>query len=173
MMTRAIDAANSTWINVCIAAGAGFFIFALFLSAVFDPRIRMLHTLQTLLYIAVIVLTQQKSAWGFGAGFFIAVLWNYTNLFVTNFVRAGAQQFVILVTTGHLHRPDLLVALVAAGGHFLMIAACLAGFLRLRPRGVEWAKFVAGGVIAIGYFVGIIYTTGSQYIGLVRRIFHT
>ena len=88
------------------------------------------------------------------------------------FRQGGAGQFVVLVTTGHLHRPDLLVALIAAGGHFLMIAACLVGFLRLRPRGAEWTKFVAGGVIAIGYFVGIIYTTGPQYIGLVRRIFH-
>jgi hypothetical protein len=171
-MTRTVRAANPTWINACIAVGAGFFIFALFLSAVFDPRIRVLHTLQALIYVAVIVLTRRRSAWGFGAGFFIAVLWNYTNLFITNFVRAGAQQFVVLVTTGHLHRPDLLVALVAAAGHFLMIAACLAGFLRLRPKGVAWAKFMAGGVVAIGYFVGIIYTTGPQYIGLVRRIFH-
>lgn len=30
--------------------GAGFFIFALFLSAVFDPKIRVLHTLQTDLF---------------------------------------------------------------------------------------------------------------------------
>jgi hypothetical protein len=30
--------------------GAGFFIFALLLSAVFDPKIRLLHALQALIY---------------------------------------------------------------------------------------------------------------------------
>jgi hypothetical protein len=163
---------NPRWISALILIGAGFFIFALILSAVFDPTIRMLHALQALIYIAVIYLTRKGSAWGYGAGFFIAVLWNYTNLFVTTFIKAGLEQLSILVRTGQLQRPDLVIAVVAAGGHFLLIIACLAAFLRMRPDARRWGQFLGGGVIAVAYFAAIIITTGPQYIPLLRRIFH-
>jgi len=160
------------WIRVAILIGAGFFIFALVLSAVFDPSIRLLHALQALIYVAVIVLTRRDSAWGFGAGVIISALWNYANIFYTNFFKAGLEQFGGLLHTGQLHRPDLMVAVVAAAGHFLLIVACLAGFLRLRPRAMQWGQFLAGGVLAVGYFMLIIWTTGPQYIGLMKRVFH-
>jgi len=162
---------NHNWVDTWILLGAGFFIFALALSAVFDPKIRVLHALQALLYVAVILLTRRRSAWGFGAGFTIAAFWNYINLFVTTFVRAGVTQLSILVRTGHLHRPDLAIAVVAAAGHFLMIVACLAGFLRQRPDAGKWGQFVTGGALAVGYFALIIITTGPQYIGLLKRVF--
>lgn len=162
---------NPAWINASILAGAGCFIFALVLSAVFDPKIRVLHALQALIYIAVIVLTRRNSAWGFGAGCIISAFWNYINLFVTTFIKAGMEQLSILLQTGHLPRPDLLVAVIAAAGHFLLIIACLAGFLRERPRARQWAQFVTGGALAVGYLVGIIVTTGPQYIGLLKRTF--
>jgi hypothetical protein len=44
--------------------------------------------------------------------------------------------------------------------------------LSLRPRGRQFAAFLAGGVLAIGFFVLIIFTTGRQYVPLVRKIFH-
>jgi hypothetical protein len=160
------------WVNVSILAGAGFFIFALFLSAVFDPKIRLLHALQALIYVTVIWLTRRNSAWGFGAGCIVAMFWNYINLFVTTFIKAGLQQLSILLRTGQLHRPDLLIAVIAAAGHFLLIIACFAGFLRLRPELKHWGQFVAGGVLAVGYFAFIIITTGPQYIGLLKRAFH-
>jgi hypothetical protein len=164
-------ARTPAWIRVSIFLGAGVFIFALILSAVFDPKIRVLHTLQALIYVAVIVLTRKNNAWAFGAGFFIAVLWNYTNLFVTTFIRAGMQQLSILLRTGQLHKPDSLVAVVAAAGHFLLMAACLAGFLRMRPGLRRTGEFIAGGILAVGYFAVIIMTTGAQYVPLLRKVF--
>jgi hypothetical protein len=165
------SATNPAWINAFILVGAGFFIFALILSAVFDPTIRVLHVLQALIYFAVIVLTRKNSAWGFGAGCIIAVFWNYMNLFVTTFVKAGLQQLSTLLRTGQLRRPDLLIAVIAAGGHFLLIIACLVGFLRTRPGARRWGKFIAGGALAVGYFVAIVITTGPQYIPLLKRVF--
>ncbi|MDR3698656.1 MAG: hypothetical protein P4L56_03415 [Candidatus Sulfopaludibacter sp.] len=120
----------------------------------------------------VILLTRRRNAWGFGAGFTIAAFWNYTNLFVTIFIKAGLHQFSILLGTGHLHRPDLLIAVVAAAGHFLMMVACLAGFLCGRPDVRRWGQFASGGMLAVGYFALIILTTGPQYIGLLKRVFH-
>jgi hypothetical protein len=160
------------WVNGAIAAGAGFFLLALIPSAIFDPSIRVLHTLQALVYISVIVLTRRKKAWGYGAGFATAALWNYTNLFFTSFIRDGWRYLWLLLQTGRLKHPDLIVAVVAAGGHFLMIAACVAGFALLRPTPQRWLSFFAGGVLAILYFAAIIITTGLQYIPLLRRVFH-
>jgi hypothetical protein len=162
---------TSAWINASVLAGAGAFIFALAVSAVFDPSIRVLHVLQALIYVAVIALSRKHSAWGFGAGCIIAVFWNYINLFVTTFVKAGMQELLSLLRTGELHRPDPLIAVIAASGHFVLMAACLAGFLRTRPGARGWAQFLAGGALAVGYFVAIIITTGPQYIGLLKRVF--
>ena len=163
---------NQRWIDACIAVGAGFFILALLLSAVFDPTIRILHFLQALIYLAIILSTRQRRAWGFGAGVFIATFWNYTNLFVTTFVANGWKQLILLIHTGTLPRPDLLVALVAAGGHFLIIAACAVGFYRVHPQARQWVQFVLGGVLSIAYFIAIIFAAGRQYIPLIRRVFH-
>ncbi len=159
------------WVRWSIDFGAVFFLLALLLSAVFEPRIRVLHTLQALIYVAVIVLTRRQSAWGFGAGCFIAAFWNYTNIFVTTFVRNGMNQIVSLLHTGHMRHPDALIAVVAAFGHFLMMVACAFGWLRLRPGGRQLGEFVLGGVLAIGFFVLIIFATGRQYIPLVRHVF--
>src|SRR5688572_18961303 len=137
-------AKNPAWINLSILAGAGSFIFALVLSSVFDPRIRVLHTLQALIYIVVIVLTRRNSAWGFGAGCIIAMFWNYINLFVNTFFKAGVQQLSTLLRTGQLPRSDLLIAVIAVAGHFLLILACVAGFLRTRPGIRRWGEFAAG-----------------------------
>jgi hypothetical protein len=162
---------NAAWIDAFILIGAGLFLFALLVAAVFDPTIRVLHALEALIYIAVIVLTRSKSAWGFGAGCIIAASWNYLNLFVTTFMKSGLHELSALIQSGQQRRPDLLIALVAGGGHFLLIIACLAGFLRTRPNIREWSKFVAGGCLAVGFLAASIVTTGPQYIGLLKRVF--
>lgn len=159
------------WIQISILTGAACFLFALIFSAVFDPTIRLLHALQALIYIAVIVLTRRNNAWGFGAGFMISSFWNYINLFVTTFIKAGLDQLVTLLQTGGIQRPDLLIAVVAAGGHFLLLAACGAGFVRTRPKALQWGQFAAGGALSIAYFVAIIVATGPQYIELLRKVF--
>ncbi len=81
------------------------------------------------------------------------------------------HQLVVLLQTGQLKHPDLMVAVVAAAGHFLMIAACVYGFARMHPRLRQWTEFVTGGVLSIVYFAAIIVTTGPQYIGLLKRAF--
>jgi hypothetical protein len=154
-----------------IVIGAGLFIFALVLSAVYEPRIRVLHALQALIYFAVVALARKNSPWGYGAGFVISAFWNYINLFVTTFIRAGVEQLIAFFETGRIARPDLALSLIAASGHFLLIQACLVGFLRSGPRTREWAQFVGGGVLAVAYFIVVIITTGPQYIPLLRRVF--
>jgi hypothetical protein len=44
-------------------------------------------------------------------------------------------------------------------GHFILIAACIAGFLDQKPRVKNWAQFFAGGFLALAYMALIIATT--------------
>ncbi len=100
----------------------------------------------------------------------VAAFWNYINLFVNTFARSGFDQLWKLLQTGRLERPDLLIALVAVTGHSccsrgVWLAFCECGETQ------TWVAFCCGGLLAVTYFVAIVYTTGQQYIPLIRRTF--
>ena len=137
------------WPVAAIHVGASMFIVALAASVFFDPSIWVLHAFQALIYVAVMVLAQRNSPWGFGAGFVIAVLWNGANLFATGFIAAALHTFLTVLSTGHILRPVLLLVLVGAAGHFLMIAGCLAGNLRSGTARRHWARFLGGAILGI------------------------
>ena len=160
------------WIKWLIIASCVVFILVLILSAVFEPSIRVLHAFQALIYIAVIILAVRRSAWGYGAGCVIAAFWNWINLVHTTFIANGIRELSRLLRSGQIQRPDQLIAVVAATAHFVLIAFCLVGFARIKPK-TRWdfAKFLAAGLLAIGYFVGIIIAFGQQYVPLLRRVF--
>ncbi len=50
------DITKPRWISISILTAAVFFILALFITAVFEPSIRLLHAFQALVYVAVISL---------------------------------------------------------------------------------------------------------------------
>jgi hypothetical protein len=152
----------SRWVRMSILVGVGLFILALTLSAVFVPQLRLLHLFQALIYVAVIILTRQNSAWGFGVGTIIAIAWNSLNLFVTHLFQAGAGQFWSLLQTGHVSRPDTLMVMVGGIGHFVLIIGCMVGFLQQRPSVKHWGQFFGGGLLALGYFGLIVATTAPH-----------
>lgn len=160
MTSRTVTAPR--WVRVWIPIAAGLFLLALTGSAVLIPQLRLLHLLQALIYVAVILLTRRNSAWGFGAGVIIAVLWNALNLFVTHLFQAGAGEFWSLLRTGHASRPDTLLVLVGSVAHFLLIIVCMTGFLELRPTRKHWGQFFAGGLLAFAYMVLIVVTTAPR-----------
>jgi len=147
---------SSLWTRVSIPVGVGLFVFALAGSAFLVPQLRLLHVLQALIYVAVLALTRRNSPWGFGIGVIIPTAWNCLNLFVTHLFQKGAVQFWSLVRTGHVIEPVPMLVMVGGVAHFLLIVACMAGFLQLRPRGKQWGKFFGGGFLALGYFALII-----------------
>jgi hypothetical protein len=112
--------------------------------------------LQALIYVAVLGLTRRNSPWGFGIGVIIPVAWNCLNLFVTHLFQTGAVQFLILVRTGHVSRPETPLVTLACMAHFLLIIACMAGFLQLRPGMKQWGQFLASGFLAMAYFALMI-----------------
>lgn len=149
-------AVESSSTRLWVPLGALLFLTALAVSAVVVPQLRVLHLLQAVIYVAVVILARRQSAWGFGAGVAIAVAWNSLNLFVTHLVQAGWIAFWSFLRTGQVRRPDTMMVTLGAIGHFILIVACVAGFLNLSPDDEKWSKFVAGGVGVLAYFVLII-----------------
>jgi hypothetical protein len=148
------------WINRSIVAGSAIFVFALAVVAIFAPQWRVLHVLQALIYVAVVILARRKSAWGFGAGVFIAAFWDALILFRSPIGQQAAAGIVALIHGGPSPRPDVMLQAFAGCGHVLIIVGCLAGFVRTRPGGRQWGEFVAGGVLAIGYLLLMVFTVG-------------
>ena len=168
----AVGRQTPNWTNGAIWAGSALFVVALFVSAVFDPTIRLLHALQSLIYVGVVLLSRSNSPWGYGAGCIVSTFWNSVNPFFTGFIASGLNELVVLLQTGQLARPDLMISVVAFAGHCLLICACLVAFLRASRNRWAWLQFVGGGLVAIGYFALIIITTAPQYIPLLKIVFH-
>jgi hypothetical protein len=141
-----------------IVGGAAAFVLGLVVSAVLDPRIRVLHALQALPYFVAAALAVRNSPWGFGAGASIAAFWNYIWLHQ-------------LVQPANWTDWSLLMTPIPAGGHFALIIGCVAAFVRTRPGVLNWARFIGGGLMSIAYLVAIVMATGPQYIGLLRQVF--
>ncbi len=89
---------------------------ALLVSAILVPALRVLHSLQALIYVAVIVRAHRESPWGFGAGVSSGIVWNALNILVTHLIQAGAAAFWLWLRSGHVTKPAaLMVALVGSG----------------------------------------------------------
>jgi hypothetical protein len=153
---------EAAWIRVSILVGVGLFLLALAVSAAIIPQLRLLHLLQALIYVAVLILTRRNSAWGFGAGTIVAIAWNSLNLFITHLFQAGAGQLWSLLHTGHVADPVPMMVAVGGIGHFILIIACIVGFLEQRPTGKAWAKFIGGGFLVLAYMALLIATTAPR-----------
>ena len=147
---------TNVWTRVWIPTGAVIFVVALTGSALIIPQLRPLHLLQALVYVAVVILARRNSAWGFGAGFTVSVVWNSLNLFVTHLMQAGVVEFWSFLRTGQARRLDTMFVPLGGVGHFILMVACLAAFLELKTDKRKWSKFVFGGAVAVAYLALII-----------------
>lgn len=150
-------ATGSGWTRVWIPAGAMLFVVALAGSALVVPQLRPLHSLQALIYVAVVALARRNSAFGFGAGFTIAVFWNSLNLFVTQLMQAGVVAFWAFLQTGHARRLDTMMVPVGGIAHFMLIVSCVAAMFDPRvDNHRKWWKFAGGGGVALAYLALIV-----------------
>jgi hypothetical protein len=142
--------------QVWIYIGAGLFLLALLLSAVVVADLRILHSFQALIYIAVVVLAHRNSAWGYGAGFAIAIVWNGMNLFITHLIQTGAVAFWLWLRNGHVEEFVPMAVTLGGIGHFILIFATILAVLRFNTETRKWWKFAGGGVLSIGYFALLV-----------------
>jgi ABC-type lipoprotein release transport system permease subunit len=125
------------------------------------------------MYVATIVLVLRHNLWGYLLGISIASFWNYANLFVTSFFRAGLQQLSILLHTGTLPRPDLFISVPAVAFHFVMIVCCLAAWLRLsRKEPADALRFAIVFLGSTAYFAVAMMLTQPRYLSIFPRLLH-
>ena len=141
---------------VLIYIGAGLFLLALLLSAIFVPDLRILHSLQALIYVAVVVLAHRNSAWGYGAGFSIAILWNLMGLFITHLIQAGAVALWLLLRTGHTGELVPITVTLGGFGHFILICGTILASIRFNSEPRKWWKFAGGSTLSIAYFALLV-----------------
>ena len=172
-MNRRRGQAMRKVLDGAVVTGAVGFIAILALSAAFDHSIIWLHVFQSLMYVAVIGLVLRRNRWGYILGVGIAALWNYINLFVTNFFVSGLHALQSLIATGKLTHPDQLVAVAAVAFHFLMIAACLVRIVQTsRKPGQDLVALAAAACASTAYFWVIVYACQPRYLPLFPRMLH-
>jgi len=156
-----------------ILVGAMVFILMLAVSAYWEADIRWLHFFQAWMYVATIVLSFRRSRWGYFIGLSAAGLWDYTNVFANTFLYNGIEHLMEWIRTGHLQRPDLLIAIPAWLSNFLVIIGCLWGYLRLRDKSLNDAwKFALTFVLTTGFFALDMYIFQPRYLGIFPRLLH-
>lgn len=104
-----------------ILVGALGFMLMLAISASLDAQIRWLHFFQSWMYVATIALSCRQSRWGYFLGVSVAGFWDYMNVFASSFFWNGLQQLYGWTASGHLSRPDLLIAVPAWFSNLLVV----------------------------------------------------
>ena len=153
--------------------GAVFFIVVLAISAVWDASIRWLHVFQAGMYLATIILGVRRNRWGYFVGISTAGLWDYANIFATTFFFNGLQQLSRWIHTGHLDRPDLLVAVPAWFSNFFVVVGCLWAYSRLTEKSLaDAARFLLAFVLTTGFFALDMALFQPRYLPLFSRMLH-
>ena len=161
---------KGAWI---VNLGATIFILILFVSAVWQADIRWLHFFQAWMYLATIGLVWAGNKWGLFIGFGAAIFWNYTTLFVNNFLRNGLHATAQLLRSGHLSRPDQLIAVLAWLGNLLVIIGC--GIVYLRRHDKRWTDILSlllACVGTMGFFALDMALFQPRYLSQFTRMLH-
>jgi hypothetical protein len=170
-MTRAHPASRlPEWL---ILLGGGFFILVLGVSAWWEADLRWLHFFQAWMYVAAILLSLRGNRWGLFIGVSAAGLWDYANLVATNFLASGLAQLAQWIRTGHLARPDLLIAVPAWLSNFLVVAAGLWAYSRLRDKSLgDIARFLATFILTTAFFAADMALFQPRYLAIFPRLLH-
>jgi hypothetical protein len=156
-----------------ILTGAVVFILMLIVSAVWEADIRWLHFFQAWMYLATIALSLRRNRWGYFIGISAAGLWDYTNIFATTFLYNGLQQLANWIHTGHLERPDLLIAIPAWLGNFAVVVGCVWGYFSLRERSwTDTLRFAVTFALTTGFFALDMWMFQPRYLGIFPRLLH-
>ncbi len=156
-----------------LAAGcAAAFIVVLGISAYWDPTIRVLHLFESLPYVVAAVLCLRRQRFGYMLGTAGGAFWLWTAATLTTFVRNGFERVAMLLRTGHVDRPDILIAAPAACATAGLVLFSLWGYSRVRNK--SWGDlglFLVALILVAGYFVAIFAVFAPRYLGMFRRLF--
>lgn len=149
------------------------FIVILAIAAYWDHTIRVLHVFESFPYALAAALCLRGRKSGYMLGVAAGGFWLWMAATLTTFVRNGFERLSMLLRTGHVDRPDILIAAPAAlvtGG---LVVFSLWGYARLRDK--SWSDaglFVAATASVAGFFVAIFAGFAPQYLGMFTRMLH-
>ena len=156
-----------------ISVGGCFFILVLAVSAFWEADIRWLHFFQAWMYLAAIALGLRRNRWGYFIGISAAGLWDYANIFATTFFFNGLQQLSQWIHTGHLERPDLLIAVPAWFSNLAVVIGCLWGYSRLPGKSFsDAARFLLTFALTTSFFALDMFLFQPRYLSLFPRMLH-
>lgn len=153
--------------------GGSIFIVVLAVSAIFEADIRWLHFFQAWMYIAAIALSFRGSRWGYFIGLSAAGLWDYANIFATNFFYSGLEELSQWFHTGQVARPDLLIAVPAWFSNLLVIIGCLWAYGRRAEKPLsDVGRLLVTFALTTGFFAVDIAVFQPRYLEIFRRLLH-
>jgi hypothetical protein len=163
---------NTSAIQRAIALSSALFIAMLAVSAWFDSSIRWLHVFEALPYAAAPWLCRTKPKFGFILSFAAGIFWIWTAGFLTRFVRGGFERLITLVQTGHVDRPDILLAVPAFLGTLGMAVFALIGYSRLenkKPK--DFLVFLGAFIGILIFFIAISAAFTPRFLEIFDRLF--
>jgi len=159
--------------DVLIAVCALAFVVVLAVAAYWDPTIRVLHAVEALPYLAAALLCLRRIRFGYPLGAVSGAFWLWTASFLTSFVRNGFERLAMLMRTGHVDRPDILIAApgaIACGGLLLF---SLLGYVLTPAKSARDAALLGLAVVLVpGFFVAIFAAFAPQYLGMFQHLIH-
>lgn len=156
-----------------LAAGcAAAFVVILGITAYWDRTIRVLHVFESLPFIVAALLCLRQHKFGYMLGAAGGAFWLWMAGTLTTFVRNGFERVAMLLRTGHVDRPDILIAAPAACVTAGLVFFSLWGYSRTRNK--TWSDlglFVAATGAVAGFFVAIFAAFAPQYLGMFKPLF--
>jgi hypothetical protein len=153
-----------------ISLSASLFVVVLFVSAYFDHSIRVLHVFEAIPFIVAPWLCQRNSKTGYMLAFACGTFWIWTAGFLTSFIRNGFERVIMLLKTGTVDRPDILLAIPGFIGTFGLVVFSLIGYRQLENK--RWSDFLQLLVMIVSvflFFVLIFWVFAPQYLGMFDR----
>jgi hypothetical protein len=155
-----------------LAAGcAAAFIVVLGIAAYWDRTILALHVFESLPFIVAALLCLRQHKFGYMLGAASGAFWLWMAGTLTTFVRNGFERVAMLLRTGHVDRPDILIAAPAACVTAGLVVFSLWGYSRARNK--TWSDlglFVATMGAVAGFFVAIFAAFAPQYLGMFKHL---
>lgn len=163
MSSKAID-------RLAVLCAAGF-IAVLGIAAYWDRTIRVLHVVESLPYGLAAALCLRHRKIGYVLGAAAGGFWLWTAGMLTTFVRNGFERVPMLLRTGHVDRPDVLIAVPAAFATAGLVVFSLWGYSRLGNKSwMDVGLFVAAVCLMAGFFVAIFAAFAPAYLGMFKPL---
>ena len=117
------------------------------------------------------VLCLRQSKLGYALGLVSGTFWLWMATALNSFVRNGFERLEMLIRTGSVDRPDVLIAAPAAIATGALALFCVIGYARLpNKRWRDVAVMTVAAVIVPSYFLAIFAAFTPQYLEMFRRL---